>query len=139
MTTIGWIQIVVFALVMFLITKPLGIYLFKVFEGPQPLPAVLGRIERLVLRLCGVDPKIEQTWKGYGFALLAFSLFGMLVTYFIQRLQHLLPLNPQHFAAVNPTPAFNPPPRFTTHTNLQSYPGESPIRLLPPRAGLALA
>jgi len=66
MTTIGWIQIVVFALVMFLITKPLGIYLFKVFEGPQPLPAVLGRIERFVLRLCGVDPKIEQTVRYQG-------------------------------------------------------------------------
>src|SRR5260370_7405816 len=109
MTTIGWIQIVVFALVMFLITKPLGIYLFKVFEGPQPLPAVLGRIERLVLRLCGVDPKIEQTWKGYGFALLAFSLFGMLVTYFISRLQHLSPLTPHPFPPPHPHPPFNTP------------------------------
>jgi len=137
MTTIGWIQIVVFALVMFLITKPLGIYLFKVFEGPQPLPAVLGRIERFVLRLCGVDPKIEQTWKGYGFALLAFSLFGMLVTYFIQRLQHLLPLNPQHFAAVNPDLAFNTAASFTTNTNWQSYTGESTMSYLTQMAGLA--
>jgi len=137
MTPIGWIQIVVFAVVVFLITKPLGIYLFRVFEGPQPLPAVLGRIERFVLRLCGVDPKVEQTWKGYGFALLAFSLFGMLVTYFIQRLQHLLPLNPQHFAAVNPDLAFNTAASFTTNTNWQSYSGESTMSYLTQMAGLA--
>src|ERR1700687_5016398 len=137
MTAIGWIQIAVFALVIFLITKPLGIYLFKVFEGPQPLPAVLGRIERFLFRLCGVDPRIEQTWKGYGFALLAFSLFGMLVTYFIQRLQHLLPLNPQHFAAVNPALGLHTAASFTTNTNWQSYSGESTMSYLTQMAGLA--
>jgi K+-transporting ATPase ATPase A chain len=138
MTLIGWVQIGVFALVILVLTKPLGLYLFRVFEGERrPLPGVLGRLERFALRLCGVDPQTEQTWKEYGFALLAFSLFGMLVTYLIQRLQHVLPFNPQHFAAVAPDLAFNTAASFTTNTNWQSYSGESTMSYLTQMAGLA--
>src|SRR5215471_2523352 len=138
MTGIGWIQIGVFAVVIFAITKPLGAYLYRVFEAErQPLPRSFGRFEKLLLRLCGVDANVEQTWKQYAFGLLAFSLFGMLVTYFIQRLQHVLPLNPQHFAAVSPDLAFNTAASFTTNTNWQSYTGESTMSYLTQMAGLA--
>src|SRR5215467_2877186 len=138
MTLIGWIQVLVFALVILVITKPFGVYMFRVFEGRRrPLPTVFGGAERLLCRLCGVDAEAEQTWKEYTFSILAFSLFGMLVTYLIQRLQHLLPLNPQHFAAVAPDLAFNTAASFTTNTNWQSYTGESTMSYLTQMAGLA--
>jgi K+-transporting ATPase ATPase A chain len=138
MTLIGWIQILVFALLILAITKPFGLYLYRVFESrSRPFPAVFGRAERLLCRWCGVTPEVEQTWKEYTFSLLAFSLFGMLVTYLIQRLQHLLPLNPQGFAAVPPDLAFNTAASFTTNTNWQSYPGESTMSYLTQMAGLA--
>src|SRR3954469_26069684 len=96
MTAVGWIQIGVFFLVVLALTKPLGSYMFHVFEGNErPLPAVFGKPESLLYRLCGVDPAKEQTWPVYPFSLLAFSLLGVLVTYVIERLQHVLPLNPQ--------------------------------------------
>ncbi len=138
MTGIGWIQIVVYGLVILALTKPLGLYLYRVFETRRrPLPALLGRIERFLCRLCGVDPQVEQSWKHYAFSLLAFSLFGMLVTYLIERLQHVLPLNPQNFAAVPPDLAFNTAASFTTNTNWQSYTGESTMSYLTQMAGLA--
>jgi len=138
MTSIGWIQIVVYGLVILALTKPLGLYLYRVFETRRrPLPALLGRIERFLCRLCGVDPQVEQSWKQYTFSLLAFSLFGMLVTYLIERLQHVLPLNPQNFAAVPPDLAFNTAASFTTNTNWQSYTGESTMSYLTQMAGLA--
>src|SRR6476659_6931454 len=124
MTAIGWLQILVFFAAIVAVTKPLGVYMFRVFEGErQPLPRVLGSLERLCYRLSGVDPRREQTWKEYTFALLTFSLFGMLVTYLIQRLQGLLPFNPQHFAGVERNLAFNTAASFTTNTNWQSYSG----------------
>ena len=138
MTSIGWIQIVVYGLVILALTKPLGLYLYRVFETRRrPLPALLGRIERFLCRLCGVDPQVEQSWKQYTFSLLAFSVFGMLVTYLIERLQHVLPLNPQNFAAVPPDLAFNTAASFTTNTNWQSYTGESTMSYLTQMAGLA--
>ncbi len=102
MTVNGWLQIGLYALVILALTKPLGLYMFRVFEGErQPLPRVFGPVERLVYRLCGVDPKKEQTWKEYAAAMLLFSLVSLLVTYAIERLQHVLPFNPQKLAAVS--------------------------------------
>src|SRR4029077_17393349 len=99
MTGIGWLQIGLFSALVLAVTRPLGAYLFRVFEGDrQPLPKVFGPLERLTLKLCGVDAKREHRWTEYTLALLAFSLFGMLVTYGILRAQAILPLNPQHFA-----------------------------------------
>ena len=138
MTAIGWLQILVFVAAILAVTRPLGVYMFRVFEaGQAPLPRVLGRCEHLVYRLCGVDPKKEQTWQEYTFALLAFSLLSLLVTYLVQRVQHVLPLNPQHFAAVEPTSAFNTAASFTTNTNWQGYSGESTMSYLTQMAGLA--
>src|SRR6478609_2676178 len=101
MTVIGWLQILVFFAAIVAVTKPLGVFMFRVFEGDrQPLPRVLGRFEHFLYRLSGVDPKQEQTWLAYTFSLLVFSTVGVIVTYVIQRMQHVLPLNPQHFGAV---------------------------------------
>jgi K+-transporting ATPase ATPase A chain len=138
MTANGWIQIALYALVIFALTKPLGLYMHRVFEGPrQPLPRVFGPVERLLYRLSGVDPSREQGWKAYTASLLVFSLFGVLVTYAIQRLQHLLPLNPQSFGPVPPELAFNTAVSFTTNTNWQAYGGESTMSYLTQMAGLA--
>jgi K+-transporting ATPase ATPase A chain len=138
MTTIGWLQIIVFVAAIVAVTRPLGVYMFRVFEGDrQPLPRSLGRLERLLYRLCGVDPRQEQTWKGYALALLIFSALGTLVTYFIQRAQQFLPWNPQHFAGVGHELAFNTAASFTTNTNWQSYAGESTMSYLTQMAGLA--
>src|SRR5512144_823092 len=138
MTVNGWIQIGLFALVIFALTKPLGVYMFRVFEGEQqPLPRVFGPLERASYRLCGVDPKREQSWQEYTLALLLFSALGVLVTYGIERLQSVLPLNPQRFPAVPPDLAFNTAASFTTNTNWQAYSGESTMSYLTQMAGLA--
>jgi K+-transporting ATPase ATPase A chain len=138
MTAIGWMQIALFFLVVLALTRPLGAYMFRVFEGTrQPLPAVLGRAERVLYRLSGVDPAREQTWPVYAFSLLAFSLLGLLGTYGIERLQHLLPFNPQHLGPVEPALAFNTAASFTTNTNWQAYTPESTMGYLTQMAGLA--
>jgi potassium-transporting ATPase potassium-binding subunit len=138
MTVIGWLQVIVFFAAIVVVTKPLGVYMFRVFEGDaQPLPRVFGRFERFLLRLSGVDAKREQDWKQYTFALLVFSGIGVLVTYLFQRLQHVLPLNPQHFGAVEQGSAFNTAASFVTNTNWQGYSGESTMSYLTQMAGLA--
>jgi len=138
MTAIGWLQIFVFIAAIVAVTRPLGVFMFRVFESETaPFPRVLGRFERLIYRLSGVDPKKEQSWKEYTFALLAFSLFSLVVTYLFQRLQHLLPFNPQHLGAVEQTSSFNTAASFTTNTNWQGYSGESTMSYLTQMAGLA--
>lgn len=138
MTAIGWLQILLYCGVILAITKPFGTYMFHVFEGAQqPWPRVLGPIERWLYRLCGVDPRQQQTWPQYTLALLAFSAVTLLVTYGIERLQHGLPLNPQKFGPVPAELAFNTAASFTTNTNWQSYSGESTMSYLTQMAGLA--
>ncbi len=138
MTVNGWVQIGLFALVILAITKPLGLYMYRVFEGErQPLPRVFGPVERLLYRLSGVDPAKEQGWRGYAASMLIFSALGVLVTYAIERLQHVLPLNPQHLGPVAPDLAFNTAVSFTTNTNWQNYGGESTMSYLTQMAGLA--
>jgi potassium-transporting ATPase potassium-binding subunit len=138
MTVQGWLQIAVFLLLVVALTPPFGRYLFRVFEGrDKPLARVFGPCERLLCWLSGVDPKEEQTWRGYAISLLLFSALGVLVTYATQRWQHLLPLNPQKFAAVPPDLAFNTAASFVTNTDWQSYSGESTMSYLSQMAGLA--
>src|SRR5579863_2420242 len=138
MTFVGWVQILVFFALIVAVAKPLGAYMFRVFEGGEaPLGRGLARVENGIYRLFGVDPRKEQDWKAYTFSLLAFSAFGMLVTYLIQRLQGHLPWNPQHFAGVPHELAFNTAASFTTNTNWQSYSGESTMSYLTQMAGLA--
>ena len=138
MTFIGWLQILVFSVVIFALTKPIGIYMFRIFEGDrQPLPRFFGPIERWIYKFCGVDPKEQQTWQGYTLALLVFSAITLLVTYGIERLQHVLPLNPQNLGPVPADLAFNTAVSFTTNTNWQAYGGESTMSYLTQMAGLA--
>jgi potassium-transporting ATPase potassium-binding subunit len=138
MTANGWLQIFLYFALVVAVTPPLGAYLFRVFEGArQPLPRLLGPLERLLYRLGGVDREKEQTWIEYAIALLIFSVLGVLVTYAILRLQHALPLNPQKLGAIDPALAFNTAVSFTTNTNWQSYAGETTMTYLSQMAGLA--
>ncbi|HSB21245.1 MAG TPA: potassium-transporting ATPase subunit KdpA [Anaeromyxobacteraceae bacterium] len=138
MTVNGWLQIGLYALVILLLTKPTGLYLYRVYEGrSRPLARVLGPLERLLYRLSGVDPEKEQDWKGYAVSMLAFSACGLLVTYLIERLQGVLPLNPNRLGAVAPDLAFNTAASFATNTNWQAYSGESTMSYLTQMAGLA--
>jgi len=138
MTSPGWLQIVVFSVLVLALTRPLGAYLHRVYEGSrQPLPRFFGSLERGLYRLCGVDPAREQTWGEYAVAVLVFSALGMLVTYLLERLQGALPLNPMKLAAIPPDLAFNTAASFTTNTNWQAYTGESTMSYLTQMAGLA--
>jgi len=138
MTTNGWLQILVYSLAILALTKPIGIFMFQVFEGPRrPLERWFGPLERLIYRLSGVDPSKEQSWGRYAAALLWFSLLGVVVTYGIQRLQHVLPLNPENLPPVSEHLSFNTAASFTTNTNWQSYTGEATMSYLTQMAGLA--
>src|ERR1017187_1539126 len=127
MTTNGWIQIGVFLALILAITKPLGVFMARVFSGERTLlDPVLRPIERLLYRVTGVDEKHEMRWTEYAFTMLLFSAVSMLMLYLIQRIQGMLPLNPQHFGAVTPEHlAFNTAASFTTNTNWQAYSGET--------------
>ena len=122
MSVNGWLQIVFFSLAVLLITKPLGAYLVRVFDGTAKW---LAPIERIIYRACGVDPSEDQHWTRYAAAMLLFSAASMLLTYGVLRLQHLLPFNPQHLPAVPDRQAFETSASFTTNTNWQSYAGET--------------
>jgi K+-transporting ATPase ATPase A chain len=139
MTINGWLQILVFLALIFAVTKPLGIFMARVFAGERTfLDPVLRPIERLLYRVTGVDEKHEMTWTEYATAMLAFSGISMLVLYLIQRLQAYLPFNPQHFAGVTPEHlAFNTAASFTTNTNWQAYSGETTMSYFTQMAGLA--
>jgi K+-transporting ATPase ATPase A chain len=137
-TVNGWLQIGLFSLLILLLTKPVGLWLYRVFESrARPLPRLLGPVERLVFRACGVDPDREQDWKEYAVSLLVFSAMGVLVTYAILRLQAFLPFNPNGLGAVPPSLAWNTATSFATNTNWQSYSGESTMGYLAQMAGLA--
>jgi K+-transporting ATPase ATPase A chain len=122
MTLSGWLQIAFYSVALLLVTKPLGIYMLKVYDGSF---AWLRPVERLLYRAAGVDPDEDQHWTHYAAAMLIFSAASMLLTYAVLRLQHLLPLNPQHMAAVVDRQAFETAASFTTNTNWQSYSGET--------------
>ena len=138
MTTNGWIQIFVFLALILAITKPLGVFMARVFSGERTfLDPMLRPIERLLYRVTGVDEKHEMRWTEYAFAMLLFSGASMLLLYLIERVQQFLPWNPQKFGAVAQALAFNTAASFTTNTNWQNYSGESAMSYLTQMAGLA--
>jgi potassium-transporting ATPase potassium-binding subunit len=122
-----------------LCVKPLGLYMANVLEGRPiwPLRAGAG-LERLIYRLCGIDPGEEMGWRHYTIALLVFNALGALLVYGLQRLQYWLPLNPEHFSAVSPDSSFNTAVSFITNTNWQGYTPESTMSYLSQMAGLAV-
>src|SRR5579872_2899943 len=126
MTANGWFQIFLFLAVIFAITKPLGIFIARVFNRQKTfLDAVLRPIEKLIYRLTGVDEQREMRWTEYGIAMLLFSGVSLLLLYAIERVQQWLPLNPQRLTAVAPDLAFNTAVSFATNTNWQSYTPET--------------
>jgi len=139
MTINGWLQIFVFLGLILLVTKPLGVFMARVFSGERTfLDPVLRPAERLLYRVTGVDEKHEMTWIEYATAMLLFSGVSMLLLYLIERIQGMLPFNPQHFAAVAPEHlAFNTAASFTTNTNWQAYSGETTMSYFTQMAGLA--
>ena len=135
----GWIQLALFLGLLLLVTRPMGVYLYRVLDpqGKTFLDPLLKPVERLCYRLMGVDPKAEQDWKRYAVSLLLFSLVGVLFTYVLLRLQQVLPLNPQRLGPVSEHLAFNTAVSFTTNTNWQSYGGESTMSYLSQMVALA--
>jgi len=139
MTANGWVQIAVFLALILAVTKPMGVFMARVFNRERTfLDPVLRPVERLLYRLTGVDETHEMRWTEYAAAMLLFSVVSMLLLYLIERLQLHLPFNPQKFAAVMPEHlAWNTAASFTTNTNWQAYSGESTMSYFTQMAGLA--
>ncbi len=127
MTVNGWLEILVFSLAVLAVTKPVGVYLVKVYDGTVRW---LAPVERLIYRICGVDPAEDMHWTRYAIAMLVFNLLGFLAVYLLQRFQASLPLNPAAMAAVSPDSSFNTATSFITNTNWQGYGGESTMSYL---------
>ncbi len=133
------LQLAVYFGALLLLAKPLGIYMARVYEGQSfGLDSLLGPVERLFYRLCGIRIDEEMDWKNYTLAVLVFSVGGFLVLYLLQRTQGILPLNPQKFSGVAPELAFNTAVSFVTNTNWQNYGGETTMSYLTQMAGLAV-
>ncbi len=131
MTLNGWLQLILYFVVLIALAKPLGAFMARVYEGQSTwLDRILGPIERLIYRLSGVNPQAEMSWKTYAFAMLLFNLFGVIVVYVLQRVQGVLPLNPQTLGAVSPDSSFNTAVSFVTNTNWQGYGGETTMSYL---------
>ena len=139
MTVNGWLQILLFLALILLVTKPMGVFMARVFSRERTfMDPVLRPVERLLYRITGVDEDHEMRWTEYAIAMLLFSVVSMIVLYLMQRLQGFLPFNPQKFGAVNPSHlAFNTAASFTTNTNWQAYAGESTMSYFTQMAGLA--
>jgi K+-transporting ATPase ATPase A chain len=137
MTANGVIQILLFFGIVFAITKPLGSYMARVFQRERTfLDPVLVPVERLIYRVSGVKPNVEQHWTTYTIAMLLFNVTGLVVLYAMQRLQHLLPLNPQGLGPISEDSSFNTAVSFTSNTNWQSYTPESTMSYFTQMAGL---
>src|SRR5246127_2001006 len=139
MTINGWLQILFFLVLVFLVTKPMGVFMTRVFNREKTfMDPVLRPIERLLYRVTGVDEDHEMRWTEYAVAMLLFSMVSMVVLYLMERLQGYLPFNPQKFGAVAPAHlAFNTAASFTTNTNWQAYSGETTMSYFTQMAGLA--
>ena len=139
MTINGWLQIAFFLLLVFLVTRPMGVFMARVFSREKTfLDPVLRPLERLLYRVTAVDENHEMRWTEYAISMLLFSLISMIGLYLVERLQGYLPFNPQKLGAVNPAQlAFNTAASFTTNTNWQAYSGESTMSYFTQMAGLA--
>jgi potassium-transporting ATPase potassium-binding subunit len=135
----GVVQLVLYLLVLLALAKPLGAYMARVYEGHRcGLESVFGWLERLVYRLSGVRPDEEMGWKTYAATMLLFNLAGVLAAYLLQRVQRVLPLNPENLGAVSPDSSFNTAVSFATNTNWQGYGGETTMSYLTQMLGLTV-
>ncbi len=138
MTAIGWLQAVIFFLIVLALTKPIGLYMVRVFEGERTwLSPILRPLESLIYRLSGVRENEEMPWYAYALSMLAFSAIGLVYLYVLLRTQKWLPFNPQHFDNMSVDLAWNTAVSFLTNTNWQFYSGESTMSYLSQMAGLA--
>jgi potassium-transporting ATPase potassium-binding subunit len=139
MSALGIFQIVLYLAVLTALVKPLGLFMARVYEGERTfLSQVLGPIERGIYRLSGIRPDAETSWKRYAGAVLLVNVIGFLIVYLLQRLQGVLPLNPQDFAAISPDSAFNTAVSFASNTNWQGYVGEATMSYLTQMLALAV-
>lgn len=139
MTIQGWTLILVFTGLIAAVAKPMGMWLFALYEGRRtPFHAVLGPVERGFYRLAGIDPQAEQGWRRYALHMLVFQLAALLFTYAVLRLQGVLPMNPRGLAAIGADGAFNTAVSFTTNTNWQWYSGEVALSNLSQMLGLTI-
>jgi potassium-transporting ATPase potassium-binding subunit len=139
MTGQGLLQLGLYVVVLALLVKPLGAYMAAVFQGERTfMSPLVGPVERLIYRLSGVDPARESDWKRYAFEVLLVNLLGFIAVYALQRLQGMLPLNPQGLGAVSPDSSFNTAVSFATNTNWQGYVGEATMSYLTQMLGLAV-
>jgi K+-transporting ATPase ATPase A chain len=135
----GLFQIGLYLIVLVALVKPLGAYMARVYQGERTfLDLVLHPVERLIYRAVGVRAEDEMNWKTYAVAILLFNVVGLLIVYALQRLQGVLPLNPQGFGAVAPDTAFNAAVSFATNTNWQSYRSETTMSYLTQMLGLTV-
>lgn len=133
------IQIVLFMVVLLGLAKPLGAYMAKVYQGERIfLDRVLGPVEKFIYRISGIEPKQEMDWKVYAIAMLTFNVLGLLFVYTLQRLQGVLPLNPQGFGAVSADSSWNTAVSFASNTNWQGYGGEVTMSYLTQMLGLSV-
>ena len=139
MTINGWIQISLYCVILTLLVRPFGGYMTRVFNGERTiLSPVLRPVERALYAISGVNEREEQHWLTYGLAMMAFTLAGFATLYAMERLQGVLPFNPQKLSAVSPDLAFNTSVSFVTNTNWQSYVPESTMSYLTQMAGLTV-
>ena len=139
MTGQGLLQLAVYVGVLILLVKPLGAYMASVYEGRWTfLSPVIGPVERAIYRAAGIDAQAESGWKRYALAVLLFNLIGFLVVYLLQRLQGVLPLNPQDFGAISPDSSFNTAVSFASNTNWQGYVGETTMSYFTQMLGLGV-
>ncbi|MEH3104903.1 MAG: potassium-transporting ATPase subunit KdpA [Sphingomonas phyllosphaerae] len=139
MTVQGWFLILAFTGILLALAKPVGLWLFALYEGRRtPFHAILGPVERGFYRLSGIDPAEEQGWRRYAVHMLLFNAALMLFTYAVLRLQAVLPGNPQGLAAPSEHLSFNTAISFTANTNWQSYGGESTMSNLSQMLGLTI-
>ncbi len=135
----NWIQLILYFAILLLLAKPLGAYMAKVYQGERLfLDPILGPVERFLYRLSGIDQRSEMTWKTYAVVMLIFNILGLIVVYLLQRLQGLLPLNPQGLRAVSPDSAWNTAVSFATNTNWQGYGGETTMSYLTQMLGMTV-
>jgi K+-transporting ATPase ATPase A chain len=139
MTGSGMLQMILYVAVLLLAAKPLGAYMARVYAGePTWMAKAVGPLERLAYRAGGVDERTDMSWVRYAVAVMLFNLLGLLVVYALQRLQGVLPLNPQGLGAVTPDSSFNTAVSFATNTNWQGYGGETTMSYLTQMLGLTV-
>jgi K+-transporting ATPase ATPase A chain len=139
MTSNNWLQLGIYLALLLALAKPLGEFMARVFQGQRTfLSPILGPVERLIYRLIGVRADQETSWKRYAYGFIVFHALGFLALFGLQRLQHVLPLNPEGLGAVTPDSSFNTAVSFVTNTNWQGYGGESTMSYLTQMLGLAV-